>query len=107
MRKQLPPRDRSWRLTPSQKPKGSLTRCCTDGTKNAASKLYGAAQRATFALGFRRLITYTLAEEIGTSLLASNWKVIGETGGGSWDRKNRARVDKAPIGQKTLWEVTP
>ena len=40
-----------------------VTRTCTDGTKNANSKLYAAAWRAAQALGFRRLITYTLPTE--------------------------------------------
>lgn len=37
-----------------------VTRCCTDGTRNAPSMLYGAAWRAAKALGYKRLITYTL-----------------------------------------------
>lgn len=82
-----------------------LTRCCTDGTPNAASMLYGAARRATFALGYRRLITYTLASEAGTSLVAAGWKEIGLAGGGSWSRPSRPRVDTAPIEQKRLWEA--
>lgn len=82
-----------------------VTRCCTDGTKNAASMLYGAAQRAAFALGYRRLITYTLASEPGTSLKAANWRVIGEAGGGSWSRASRLRVDTHPTEAKTLWET--
>src|SRR5262245_34252964 len=45
-----------------------VTRCCTDGTPHVASMLYGAAWRAARALGYRRLITYTLASEAGTSL---------------------------------------
>lgn len=82
-----------------------LTRCCTDGAKNAASKLYAAAWRATRALGYRRLITYTLASEAGTSLIAAGWALLGEAGGGSWDCKSRPRVDKAPTCQKNLWEA--
>ena len=82
-----------------------VTRCCTDGTKNAASKLYGAAWRAGKALGYKRMITYTLIEEIGTSLLAAGWKTLYSTSGGSWNRKSRPRIDKAPTSQKTLWEV--
>lgn len=82
-----------------------VTRCCTDGTRNAPSMLYGAAWRAAKALGYRRLITYTLQEEPGTSLFAAGWKVIGRTEGGSWDTPSRPRVDKAPIGIKTLWEA--
>src|SRR6516225_894110 len=46
-----------------------VTRLCTDGTKNACSFLYGAASRAAFALGFKRIGTYILATEPGTSLM--------------------------------------
>lgn len=82
-----------------------LTRLCTDGTRNAASFLLGAARRATFALGYKRLITYTLEEEGGASLRAAGWREIGRAGGGSWNKPSRPRVDKAPTGQKTLWEA--
>jgi len=82
-----------------------VTRCCTDGTPNACSKLYSAAWRAARAMGYKRLITYTLANELGSSLKASGWKLIGETGGGSWSRQDRPRVDTHPTGQKTLWEA--
>jgi hypothetical protein len=83
-----------------------VTRCCTDGTKNAASMLYGAAWRATKALGYTRIITYTLIEEPGTTLRAAGWKSLYETQGGSWSVPSRPRVDKHPLGQKTLWEAT-
>lgn len=85
-----------------------VTRCCTDGTKNAASMLYGAAWRAGKALGYRRMITYTLKEEPGTTLLASGWKLLYETKGDTWDRSasgGRPRVDTHPTGQKKLWEA--
>jgi hypothetical protein len=82
-----------------------LTRCCTDGTRNTASMLYGAAWRASKALGYQRLITYTLASEPGTSLRAAGWREIGNAGGGSWSRDGRPRVDTHPTGQKTLWEA--
>lgn len=82
-----------------------VTRCCTDGTKNAASMLYGAAWRAARALGYRRLITYTLASEPGTSLAAAGWRVVGSTPGRSWSCPSRPRVDTHPLGQKTIWEV--
>ena len=80
-----------------------ITRCCTDGTKNACSRLYGAAVRAAIALGYKRVVTYTLLEEPGTSLVATGFKRIWETKGGSWNCKSRMRVDKAPTGQKVLW----
>lgn len=83
-----------------------VTRCCTDGTKNAASKLYGAAWRAASAMGYKRLITYTLASEPGTSLEASGWKALYITPGKSWSVASRPRVDTHPLGQKMLWEQT-
>lgn len=82
-----------------------VTRCCTDGTRNTCSFLYGAAWRATRALGYRRLGTYTLLDEGGASLRAVGWTLVGRRGGGSWDRPSRPRIDKAPTAQKHLWEV--
>jgi hypothetical protein len=83
-----------------------VTRLCTDGTKNACSFLYGAAARAAFALGFKRIGTYILASEPGTSLTATGWRLIGETKGGSWSRPSRGRTDKHPIAPKFLFEKT-
>lgn len=82
-----------------------VTRLCTDGTRNACSFLYGAAARACFALGYRKIGTYTLAEEGGASLRASGWKLIGERGGGSWSCQSRPRVDSHPLQAKLLWET--
>lgn len=45
-----------------------VTRVATDGARNACSMLYGASWRAVRALGYRRLITYTLPAEGGASL---------------------------------------
>ena len=42
-----------------------VTRVATDGCANACSALYGGAWRASRALGWRRLVTYTLPEEGG------------------------------------------
>lgn len=85
-----------------------VTRCCTDGTKHVASMLYGAAWRATKALGYRRLITYTLQSEPGTSLRAAGWKVLYETAARpkGWDVPSRPRTVKAPTCGKTLWEAS-
>jgi hypothetical protein len=82
-----------------------VNRTCTDGTKNANSILYGACRRVAFALGFRKLITYTLPEEGGTSLRAAGWMCLGEAGGGSWSCVSRPRVDKHPLQVKLRWEV--
>ncbi|KKM03200.1 hypothetical protein LCGC14_1776860 [marine sediment metagenome] len=82
-----------------------VTRLCVrDGHKNAASMLYQACWRAARAMGYWRLITYTLQSEPGTSLRAAGWRLIGEAGGGTWDREDRPRVDTHPIEAKLLWE---
>ena len=80
-----------------------VTRCCTDGTKNAASMLYGASWRASKAMGYKRLITYTLDTESGVSLKAAGWSLIGSTNGGSWPTPSRPRVDKHPLQAKFKW----
>ena len=82
-----------------------VIRCCTDGAPNACSMLYGAARRAVKALGYRRLVTYTLPEEGGASLRASGWTLAGEAGGGSWSRDGREREDKHPTQRKLRWEA--
>tara|TARA_R110000868_G_scaffold87274_6_gene244245 strand:- start:2767 stop:3204 length:438 start_codon:yes stop_codon:yes gene_type:complete len=82
-----------------------VTRLCTDGTRNACSFLYGSARRAAFALGYRRIGTYILASEPGTSLTAAGWKCLGERGGGSWSVPSRPRVDKHPTETKLLFEA--
>lgn len=83
-----------------------VTRCATDGTKNASSKLYAAAWRAARALGYRRLVTYTLPSESGVSLRAAGYRVVHQTRAQSWDRPSRPRVDRRPPEPKLLWEVT-
>ena len=82
-----------------------VTRLATDGTKNACSILYGAAWRACRALGYRRLVTYTLASEPGTSLKAVGWRCIGKVHARSWNCKSRPRIDHSPLQEKLKWEA--
>lgn len=81
-----------------------VIRLCTDGTANACSVLYGACWRIAREMGYRRLITYILNSEPGTSLKAAGWKLIGERGGGSWSVPGRPRIDKHPLQKKLLFE---
>jgi len=81
-----------------------ITRLCTDGTKNACSFLYGAAARAAFALGYKRIGTYILSSECGIYLTAAGWRMIAKTSGGSWSREISPRVDKHPTQAKFLFE---
>lgn len=84
-----------------------VTRTCTDGTRNVNSLLYGAAWRAARALGYRRLVTYTQAEESGASLRAAGWQVIGERPARpGWDVPSRPRDNGSYLSsERTLWEV--
>ncbi len=81
-----------------------VTRLCTDGTKNACSKLYSAAARAGRELGYLRIQTYVMETEHGASLKASGWVNEGVCGGGQWkhtDGKER-RTDQ-PTCKKMRW----
>lgn len=82
-----------------------VTRLATDGSRNACSMLYRAAWRAARAMGYRRLVTYTLPEEGGSSLRAAGFRLIGTAGGGSWTTPSRPRVDTHPLQQKLRWEL--
>lgn len=82
-----------------------VVRVATDGIKDGCSALYGACRRACFALGYKKLITYILQSENGTSLKAAGWRCLGEAGGGSWSRPSRARVDTHPLQGKIRYEV--
>lgn len=82
-----------------------VNRLCTDGHRNACSILYAAAWRAARALGYQKLVTYTLPEEGGASLRAAGWRVVAETAGGSWSCPSRPRVDMHPTQGKLRWEA--
>lgn len=80
-----------------------VTRVATDGSDNACSMLYGSMRRAAKALGYRKIITYTLEEESGASLRAAGWATDKEVRGRSWDTPSRPRLDKHPTVNKTRW----
>jgi len=81
-----------------------VVRVATDGTDNACSALYGAAWRAARAMGYARIITYTLPEEGGGSLRGAGWRILAErAGGGKWSRSNRPRLDEHPQQTKIRW----
>lgn len=82
-----------------------VNRVATDGTKNACSMLYGAAWRVAKAMGYRKLVTYILNTEPGTSLSAAGWKVCAEVVGRSWSCTSRPRIDKHPTQGKIRYEV--
>lgn len=82
-----------------------ITRCCTvENTRNANSMLYAAARRASLALGYRKVITYTLKSESGESLRGAGYRVVAEVRGRSWNCASRPRVDQHPLQNKLRWE---
>ena len=89
-----------------------ITRLTTNGHKNACSKLYSACVRAGKALGAKKIVTYILETEPGTSLKATGFKRMAEAGGGHWGSPSRPRDiqmklfgrEKYPQGRKVRWE---
>lgn len=91
-----------------------LLRLTTEGDRNACSRLYSAACRAAFAMGYQRVVTYTLTEESGSSLRAAGFSPDGLTdahagwqhGDGALNAAFRPRLfdpPKMPTGPKQRW----
>jgi len=86
-----------------------VTRTCVipGAQKGSNSFLYGACWRAARALGYRKLVTYSLKRESGASLRGAGFKEIAEikkdlTG---WDREGRPRGWQPIYGEdKIRWE---
>ena len=81
-----------------------MTRLCTTGEKNVCSFLYGAAARAARALGYEKIITYTMDTESGVSLRASGWSCTGPAGGLRWTGKRKPAADLYPAQMKLRYE---
>ena len=87
-----------------------VTRLCVldCAPKNTCSFLYGRCWRIWQQMGGKRMLTYTLQTESGSTLRGAGWKVTGEvrpTKGG-WDRENRERAWQPVFGQmKFRWEA--
>jgi hypothetical protein len=87
-----------------------VTRCCVvnEAPKGACSFLYARCWQAAKALGWQKLITYTLQSESGSSLRGAGWKLIAElkgSNGKGWT--NRPGREWQPVtGQaKFRWEA--
>lgn len=83
-----------------------ITRICSTGVPNVCSMLYGALSRAAFALGYSRVVTYTLQSETGASLKASGFEHVADLKErAGWDAPNRPRLfDPSPRKAKRRWE---
>ena len=87
---------------------------------NACSQLYGHAAREAAARGFRKIITYTRLDEVGTSLTASGWTQEAVVRGrsrssarrprsnvNSWIDKVRWGKERRPIGRARRVDAVP
>jgi hypothetical protein len=85
-----------------------VLRVASDGTHNACSMLYGACSRAAFAQGYRRVVTYTQATELGGSLRAAGYRVVASLPPrAGWSAPSRPRDNAAYLGvARQLWEKT-
>lgn len=83
-----------------------VTRLCTNGAKNACSRLYAACWRAAGAMGYRRIVTYIFDSQSGASLKAAGWQRLGHVPGESWNRPNRFRSDKHPLCAKRKYGIS-
>lgn len=81
-----------------------ITRVCSDGTANACSMLYGACIRMALAAGYRKVVTYILASENGSSARASGFRIVAQITGRSWSTPSRPRMDKHPTQDKLRLE---
>lgn len=78
-----------------------IYRNCTDGTKNACSKLYGACVRIAKEMGYRKVITYILESEDGASVKASNFIDEGKCGLTKQTGARQKKYEVAPAEFKT------
>ena len=90
-----------------------VTRTCVkpEAPRNVNSLLYGRCWRIWQQMGGRRMVTYTLETESGSSLKGAGWKIAGVSKGHSkgWgrdDSKHIKRTWQPLFGQTKLrWEA--
>ena len=90
-----------------------VLRVCTADVapKNVCSMLYSACWRAWKAMGGRRMVTYTLQTEIGTSLRAAGWVIAAKSPGRamSWGKNDHLSDTRKRQAITTLdkyrWEI--
>jgi len=90
-----------------------VTRSCVlEGHMNANSMLYGAAWRASQAMGYKKMITYTQADEPGSSLKAIGMRKVADLPPrGNWADSSKKRIrtienkkDTANVARQR-WEI--
>lgn len=87
-----------------------VIRCCVtdDAPKGSCSFLYARCWNAAKALGWAKLITYTLQSESGASLRGAGWKVVAELSGSSgkgWTNRPGREWQEVTGQAKFRWEA--
>jgi hypothetical protein len=87
--------------------RGVATRLAADGAPNVCSFLYGASARAAWALGYSKIQTYILDEELGTTLKAAGWEFEAVVYGRQHVHTDSLfRREDQPNGAKSRWAIT-
>jgi hypothetical protein len=87
-----------------------VVRCCVvdHAPKNACSFLYARCWNAARALGWSKLITYTLQSESGASLRGAGWKTVAELPGSTgvaWQNRPGREWQEVTGQAKFRWEA--
>lgn len=83
-----------------------VNRVATDGAPNACSALYAGARKTAFAMGYKRLVTYTLQEESGASMRGAGWKRVAETHASEgWLNRAGRKAQSVYQSNKWRWET--
>lgn len=93
---------------------GEVLRVCVlEGHANASSFAFACGIRLLDAMGYERIVTYTLASEPGSSVKAAGFRKVEELAAReSWDGGERHRVqcdifgnERRPAEAKVRWET--
>lgn len=85
-----------------------VTRVCTQGHRDACSKLYAACQQRARLRGYELLITYTRQSESAASVRAANFTLAsGRAGGAQWTGRRQAGRRSSQTRQelKCRWQL--
>ena len=85
-----------------------IRRLATNGLKNACSFLLARCCELSFALGYNKIITYTLEIESGSSLKATGFEISHKSkSSGKWRKTTQTRLDgreMIPTQNKICWQ---
>lgn len=83
-----------------------ITRVCSTGERNVNSFLYARVARIAKMMGYRRVITYSLEAECGSSLKAVGARITGEVKPQEWSVPSRPRKSQEVYKEaKARWEL--